>query len=145
MDNTEIHNKAVYNSEERWVNYVGQIPSTYVKGQKDRWEWVLTHISYYCQCRKKDGRPVGFYSLEDDKLRWVRRLPLWIRKTNVRIGLEFNNYNDKDIKEYANITIDSGATTVLKIYQLRKKGTYTIPATQRRRRNIKCLLENKNG
>ena len=53
--------------------------------------------------------------------------------------------HDKDIKEYANITIDSGATTVLKIYQLRKKGTYTIPATQRRRRNIKCLLENKNG
>jgi len=145
MDNTEIHNKAVYNSEERWINYVGQIPNTYVKGQKDRWEWVLTHLSYYCQCRKKEGRPVGFYSLEDDKLKWVRRLPLWIRRTNVRIDIEFDNAKDDEIKKFANITIDSGATTICKIYQLRKKGTYNIPAQKRKRRNVKCLVENKNG
>ena len=105
-------------------------------------EWVLTHISYYCQCKKKDGCPVGLFSLEDDKLRWVSRLPLSLRKTNVRIDLEFNNYNDKDIKEYANITIDSGATTILKIYQLREKGTMLPKSQTRRRRNIKCLLEN---
>ena len=54
--------------------------------------------------------------------------------------MEYDNYNDKDIKEYANITINSGATTILKIYQLREKGTYNISASKRKRRNIKCLL-----
>ena len=103
-------------------------------------EWVLTHLAYYCQCKKKDGCPVGLFSLEDDKLKWIKRFPLSLRNTNVRVDMEYDNYNDKDIKEYANITINSGATTILKIYQLREKGTYNISESKRKRRNIKCLL-----
>ena len=62
---------------------------------------------WYCKCRKEEGNPIGILKMKTHKLRWVKSLPVALRKP-ARIEMMFGIAPP--------IARKSGATTALGIW-----------------------------
>ena len=67
------------------------------------------YYTWYCKCRKSKGTPIAVFNTKTETIRWVRQLPKFITRHNVKISMRFNNANK------IQLALKSGATTVLGI------------------------------